>query len=1023
MKDRKLNFYMLLTGLGFIAAIAVGTFVFFQLQSMTVSFSYFTQKTYEEQIEHIYTTTLASAAEYIEKQYPIVHDTGLLKQEAGSGWFWDLADELHKLAETFNFKYVYYVEKKENGIYVFLMSADIRKDLQPELVGEPVWLGAPPPFIEEAWETKQLTFSPEPTINEWGTVISAAKPIITDGNVVGILGIDYDISFLDSLVQQESWLRQQEGALLRRMRNILIISLLGILMFMGYQLWLSNSVIMVPLREKEADERTRLMLDATPMICTLWDVNGNIIDCNKETLNIVGISDKQELLENFFDLHPQYQPNGESTFSVMERFTKATLETGYQCFELMSMTANGEPLPMETTAVRVPWEKGWCIACYSRDLREIKAKEAAVLESENRMRLMLDKMVVACCFFDSDYNLLECSQRTVELFGCKDKETFITNFFEYMPDNQPDGSNSRDKAKKNIQSAFDFGKIVFFWEHLKADGTPLPMEVTINRVEWKGGYRVVSNMQDISELVETEGALRRVLATAEASPNLTLFLGAGGNIEYMNPAVSAVSGFSQEELQRDGLTLMFSPGDFDRLNREYIASALKNQIVDFEMTLVAKDGQKRDFSFSLLAVQMYDGTTGIGVEGRDITELKRMQRDMASAKEQAERALVHEIQYNKAKNDFLSKVSHELRTPMNAIIGMTGVAKKTADEKERDHCISVIDESSKHLLGIVNDILDISAINTGKFISTPQLFSFNRMASSVMDTIAPDAQLKDLTFNISIDSQIPDSVISDDRRIRQILIELLYNAVKFTPEKGKIAFYCWLLENHGNECIVRFEVTDTGIGISPEARERLWDIFEQGDNSITREYDGMGLGLALTKRIVDLMKGELRVESELGKGSRFICDMPFGVNQADLRGEEADSKETAANQIDLKGKRILVVDDVDINREILFVLLERSDAILDAAEDGDTAVKMFLQNKYDMVLMDIHMPVMDGFTAAKQIRASTLPRAKTIPIISISADSSPDIHTKCLEAGITDHLEKPVDANDLYGMIARWMHA
>jgi len=883
---------MLLIGLGFIAAMAVGLLIFFQFQKTADNFSNVAKITYEELIEHIYTKTFENMAEFIEKEYPVVHETGRLKEEAGNEWFWDLADEWHKLAKTFDFKYIYYAEKDDNSVYRFLMSAEIRRDYQSELLGTPVWQSTPPPFIDEAWETKQVTFSLKPTVNEWGAMISAAKPIITDGKVVGVLGIDYDVSYLDSLIQKESLLHQQEDTLLRKIRYVLIISILGIMAFMGCQLWLSNTVILVPLKEKEAEERTRLMLDT---------------------------------------------------------------------------------------------------------------------------------LAFSCCFFDSEYNLLECNKKAVEVFGCKDKETFIANFYKYMPEYQPDGLKSRDKAKKLIQDAFESGKIMFFWEHLKEDGTPLPVEVTLTRVEWKGSYRVVSNMQDISELVETEVALKRVLAITEASPNFTLFIGAGGNIEHMNPAVCAVSGFSQEELHRDGLALLFSPEDFTRLNGEYIASALRNQTVDFEMTLIAKDGQKRDFSFSMIAVQMYDRSTGIGIEGRDITELKRMQRDLASAKEQAESALVHEIHYNKAKNDFLSKVSHELRTPMNAIIGMTSVARKAADEKERMHYINIIDESSRRLLDIVNDILDISAINTGKFILAPQPFSFNEMVSLVIGKISPDAHLKGQDFNTSLDPQIPDSVIGDDRRIRQILIELLFNAVKFTPEKGKIMFSCGLLENRGNECTVRFEVTDSGIGISPKMQERLWDIFEQEDNSITREYDGMGLGLALTKRIVDIMKGKLRVESELGKGSRFICDIPLGVNQAESQDEKA--KKTDVSHIDLTGKHVLVVDDVDINREIILALLEDSGAVLDTAQNGDIAVKKFLHNKYDLVLLDLHMPVMDGFTAVRHIRASTLPRAKTVPIISISADASPDIHQKCMEAGITDHLAKPVEENALYEIIAKWMYA
>jgi CheY-like chemotaxis protein len=234
-----------------------------------------------------------------------------------------------------------------------------------------------------------------------------------------------------------------------------------------------------------------------------------------------------------------------------------------------------------------------------------------------------------------------------------------------------------------------------------------------------------------------------------------------------------------------------------------------------------------------------------------------------------------------------------------------------------------------------------------------------------------------------------------------------------------------MLEKNNGNCSIRFDVSDNGIGISKEALDRLWQVFEQADNSINREHGGMGLGLPLAKRIVNLMQGELMIKSELGKGSCFTCYVQLGVAReaeaVDVTNEANTASGDSLLTSDLGEKRILIVDDVSINRDILFALLEDTGMILDGACNGEEAVSMFQKNKYDLVLMDLHMPVMDGYTATKKIRASAQPWAKSVPIISISADTGAERISKCLEAGMNEHLPKPVEVEALFGTISKWM--
>jgi len=781
---------------------------------------------------------------------------------------------------------------------------------------------------------------------------------------------------------------------------------------------------------QEAHEYVKLMLDAMPMGCGLWDKNRRRIDCNEAAVELFGLENKLAFLNSpLHDLFPEFQPDGrhsvELVYMHLEKMSADAEER--RCLgEVVYQKPDGTPLPMEVTLVRVKYRNEYVIASYMRDLREYKAKAEEAQALQQRLEAMLDTMPFASFFFDLNENPIDCNKRAVEIFGCENKEELLKNFYALAPAHLMEDSQSREKGMEYIRSTLETGQTLLHWEHIKKDGSPLPVEVTLLRVPWKDGYRIIAYVRDLSKLVETEDNLRRILAIVDGSPNLILFLGRNNTIEYMNPALPHVSGFAREDLLKTGLALLFSPEDFQRLDEEYLAfTREQSQPINFEMPMMTADGKKYEFAFSAFGVQLH-GKSGIGMLGRNITSLKQMQRDLQAAKEQTERALAQEMLYNKAKSNFLSRVSHELRTPINVIIGLTHILEKTTHTEKLDHYFVNMHSASESLLNIVNDMLDMVGLDTDNFDFTPEAFSFSKAIRQVIGNIAQQARSKDQVFTTDIDSGIHDHVFSDERRLKQILRHLLSNALRYTPENGEIELFARMLENDGNECLVRFEVSDNGIGIAQEMLERLWEVFEQEDNDINRNHDGMGLGLPLCKRIVALMKGALRVESEPGKGSRFICDVRLGVVQAEQEDDEEENRsahEAVKDElkVDLTGSRILVVDDAPINREVLIALLEDTGAIFDEAQDGHEAVKLFLQNKYDLVLMDLHMPEMDGYDATKHIRASAQPWAKTVPIISVSAESSAELHARGQEAGISDHHAKPVHLANLLDTIAKWM--
>jgi PAS domain S-box-containing protein len=1036
MRNRKLYLYTFLTGLGFIAVVIVSLFVFRQLRIMNREHNNFIRQSYQKYVEHLNQNTLGKMAEYIAQQYPFLKDTGRLKREAGSDWFWAASAELTKIARTFGFAYIYYLEKDSAGEYVFLMSSDIGKNKHPEWLGTRVWPDGHPLYMDTAYEQRILTFSPEPVVNEWGHLISAVIPIINDNNTVaGILGVDYDVSFMKSLTLHELSVIEQENRLRRNMLIAMIVSLAIIFSIMCGQTILGYRSVIVPIRLLEADERTRIMMDTMPLSCSLWNKDGRLLYNNNEACKLFGFNHHPHHLDDFLNmcLEPK-QPDNVPDVSGGRAFTiKADLEAGRRCFEWAFRNAGGEEFPVEANFVRIPWEDTYRLALYCRDLREIKTREEAEREVNERMRIMVDEMAFSCVFFDERGEVIDCNKRTISLYRSRDKQEFINNFYSFSPECQSDGSFSKDKAREHILKAFREGRDEFFWEHRRGDGTPMPAEITLIRVKWKDRYRVVAYARDLSELAETKDNLMRILSITERSPNIALYINEQGNIEYLNQAVSDISGQAKKELLLRGLELLFVGGDLERL-REYLTGALHGRNASFEMNISAKNGGRREFFLSAFSANLYNGKRGAGILGRDISELKQIQRELVLAKEQAERALEQEEYYNKAKSDFLSRISHEMRTPMNAIIGMADIARKSLEEAERERCLEKIQEASEHLLGVVNDMLDITGYDTGEFDWTVQPFSFHEAMRQITGNAGAKAAEKQQKFISYIDGGIPDAVKSDERRVKQILLNLLSNAVKFTPEFGSIGFSASTAELSANECRVRFEITDTGIGMDSETMRRLWEAFEQADSGAARRHGGIGLGLALTKRIIDMMKGSIHVESNPGKGSMFVCQLPLGLagssgtavnpdtgKAQDISGVSSRSPKPENGGTNFTGRRILVVDDVEINRDIVFALLERTGAALDGAQDGSEAVTMFNQNKYDMVLMDLHMPVMDGIEAARTIRASSQSWAKTTPIISISADTGKEIRARAAEAGINDFLDKPVDPSRLYTMITNWL--
>ena len=427
---------------------------------------------------------------------------------------------------------------------------------------------------------------------------------------------------------------------------------------------------------------------------------------------------------------------------------------------------------------------------------------------------------------------------------------------------------------------------------------------------------------------------------------------------------------------------------------------------------------------TVLALLIFGGllTTMAVIMVRLSARKKAQKTAQEKAEEMAELA-EHAQAATKAKTAFLSHMSHDMRTPMNAIIGFTGIAMKNNPSDEVKNCLEKIDESSEHLLSLLNDVLDLTRIESGKVKYNPVPADVKNITDSALDITKGFLTNRDINFKIQREGAKIPNVLADPARLRDVLVNILSNAVKYTPDGGTITFEARCLEKGGDGYInMRYRISDTGIGMSEEFTKEVFEEFAQEDSDVRTQYHGVGLGMAIVKKYVDMMGGTISVQSKKHEGTTFTVDIPLEITD-----KECSKSDTGISEkVNLTGVNVLLAEDNELNAEIAAVQLEEFGMNVERVVDGKNAVEIFRnhpEGTFDVILMDIMMPEMNGYEAAKAIRAmNDRPDGKNIPIIAMTANSFAEDVQASLDAGMNAHLSKPIVIEEVIKTILRYVH-
>lgn len=757
-----------------------------------------------------------------------------------------------------------------------------------------------------------------------------------------------------------------------------------------------------------------------------WDLVNNVIYYSKEIRRIYG------------DVLKAVEPNTEAYMSVV---CPEDADRVMKCF----LDAVQSGVPGETTYriilpgnlqkdIRAQWEvekdqltgKLLQVIGMVQDVTEHRKMEERLRESEHRYKSLYEHNPLGICAMDMEGKVLSMNASMENLTGYTRDEMIGTDIIAIAAEEEVDRvSRYIEMAKKGTPQTYEAGFIRKNGNRLSIKVTNIPIFVNDAIVGYYGIIENVTHLKSYIGQIEKLSNERSLLLNAVSEG--IIGLGMDGEVRFMNPSGAAMFGIEGDYLITD-----YNIGIIQQAEeianhypdeRQSILQSIRSGISQQKKEAVFWKNDGSSFLASYRITPLIDNgkRKGAVMVFQDMTGEKEIIR----AKESAERA-------DRAKSEFLSVMSHELRTPMNGIIGMTGLLADTELDEEQRGFIDIITESANALMDILNEILDISKIEAGKMSLLQEPFELSGLITGVADLFMSKVREKGIELQWHVDPQLPEVLVGDSARIRQVLVNLVSNAVKFT-EQGTVMISVEKMENnpHTNQCLMEFKVKDSGIGIPKDRQNLLFQPFSQLHPVLNRKYGGTGLGLSICKNLIELMNGWIGVESSENKGSSFrfqlslqrleeIADEP---EESEARSpEQAVTLETGQTKEEVQVRsmpRILIAEDHLVNRKVLLALLAKIGCTADTVEDGGEAVKAVMNNCYDLIFMDVQMPVLNGLEATAEIlRLSETGQAPVI--IGLSAFAGKEGQRRCIEAGMNGFISKPVFPADIERAIDLW---